>query len=294
MEPQDLPAGSRSGLLSSLLELGKPRLSMLVIFTAGLGVAVAPGSLSVWRVALFLAATSLLVFAANTLNCVAEREIDAKMARTRERPLPDGRIGAPLATAAGWIEAVVATVGLLIATQWTTTILGLVAFASYVFIYTPMKRHSSLALYVGGVPGAIPPLMGWTAVTGELGWGGWALFALLFAWQLPHFIAIALMHRADYTRGGLQVLTVAHGERSARRQLVATTLLLVAVSLAPWFLELGGALYLLAALAAGFAFLFHSVRALGAGTDARPAFRFSLLYLPLVASALVLDRLLPW
>lgn len=280
--------------LSALFELGKPRLSTLVLFTAGLGVAVAPGPLAAWRVVVFLASTGLLVLAANTLNCVAEHEIDARMIRTRSRPIPAGRIPAGTAAAAGWVEAVVAVLGLLLSTQPMTALLGVAAFVSYVFAYTPLKRHSALALYVGGVPGALPPLMGWTAVTGVPGAGGWTLFGLLFAWQLPHFIAIALMHRDDYSQGGLRVLTVAHGERSARRQLVATTLLLLAVSLTPWWAGLGGALYVAVALAAGLAFLWHSLRALPIGANARPAFRFSLLYLPIVAGALILDHHLPW
>jgi protoheme IX farnesyltransferase len=284
-------AGLR-GSLRDVLELGKPRITLLVLVTSAVGLWMAPGALGPARTVLFLAATAFLVASANTLNCWAERDVDAKMRRTRLRPLPAGRLDPRVALAAGLAEALMALAVLAWTTNALTVALGAVAVCSYVLVYTPLKRLRWWAVVVGAVPGAIPPLMGWTASTGSLAPEGWVLFGILFCWQLPHFIAISLYLKEDYRRGGLQVLPLVHGDATARRHLFAYTLMLVLVSLAAMPLGMAGAPYLATAalLGAGFvtfagAGLRRTVHALWA----RRTFAYSLVYLTLLVGVLVLD-----
>ncbi|HKQ61903.1 MAG TPA: heme o synthase [Candidatus Polarisedimenticolaceae bacterium] len=278
--------------MRDLAELGKPRLSLLVIFTAAAGLALAPGALGTLRASIFLAATCVLVAAANTLNCWIEREIDGLMRRTRNRPLPAGRLQPATALASGLVLAALALGWLAFATNPWTVALGALALVSYVLVYTPLKRLTPWALVVGAVPGALPPLMGWTAAAGRPGAPGWALFGILFCWQLPHFIAIAIYLADDFRKAELPVLPLARGEAAARRWLLAGTLLLLAVSLAAARLPHVGNAYLFAALALGLPFValaFQGWRS-GAGEGwARRVFAYSLVYLPVVLTVLVLD-----
>lgn len=278
--------------LRDLVELGKPRITTLVLCTSLVGVFMAPGALGGWRVTWFLLATACLVASANTLNCWVEKESDGRMRRTQGRPLPAGRLTPRTALAAGLVEGVVALGLLALATNPLTVALGFVALATYVAIYTPMKRVSWWAVVVGAVPGAIPPLMGWTAVTGTLAAGGWALFGILFFWQLPHFIAISLYLKEDYRRGGLQVLPLVRGDAVARRHLFGYTVLLVLVSLAALPLGMAGPVYLVSAALLGAGFLAIAGAGLRrgvAGAWARRAFAYSLVYLTVLIGVLVLD-----
>lgn len=275
-----------------LVELAKPRLSLLVVFTAGIGLAIAPGSPDPARASLFLLGTALLVASANTLNCWMEIEADRRMARTRARPLPSGRLDPWVALAFGGLLGLYAIPLLAIAANPLTALLGAIAHVLYVVIYTPLKRVSPLALEVGAVPGALPPLMGWTAVAGEPGLGGWVLFAMLFAWQLPHFLAASLYLKEDYRRGGFRVLPVVKGEASARRHLVAYALLLLAVTAAPSAAGMAGSAYAAAAAALGAVFLVLAAAGLWDGRGAawaRRVFLYSLFHLPALATMLVLD-----
>ena len=278
--------------IRDLVELGKPRITLLVLVTAAVGIWLAPGAMPPLRTGLFLAATALLVASANTLNCWYERDVDARMHRTRNRPLPAGRLEPGVALGYG-VALGAAALGLLAAgTNLVTTALGALALVSYVLVYTPMKRLSPWAIVVGAVPGAIPPLMGWTAATGSFGWPGSLLFGILFCWQLPHFVAIALYLEDDYRRGGLRVLSVVYGDVVARRHLFAYTLLLVAVSFAALPLGLGGTLYFAAAAVLGAGFVWIAARGLGSDVGvrwARSAFAYSLLYLPALITVLVID-----
>lgn len=281
--------------LQELIELGKPRLSGLVLFTAGLGLAMAPAGIGWIRGSIFLISTAALVMAANTLNCVMERDVDARMHRTRTRPLPEGRIGTTAATISGVALTAASLVGLALAANLLTALLGSIAFVTYVAIYTPMKRWTAMALYVGGIPGAMPPLMGWTAGTGSLGTEGIWLFAFLFAWQLPHFLAIALYLKEDYARGGLQVFTVAYGDAAARRNLLATALLLAVTGVAPQYFGFAGTVYTVVAAILGAIFVAYGIQGVVGsrrGAWARRVFFFSLFYLPLAAGALLLTRAL--
>lgn len=281
------------GQLRDLVLLAKPRLSGLVMITCAGGMWLAPGTISVARAALSVLATAAVVGAANALNCYAEREIDARMRRTRDRPLPAGRLEPVVAVGLGVLVPAFALPVLALAAGKLTAALALVALLTYVLVYTPMKRRSTLALFVGAVPGAIPPLMGWTAVTGSIDAGGLALFALLFAWQLPHFLAVSIYLKDDYARGGLRVFAVVHGERRTRFWIALFTALLVPVSLAPLALGLVGPAYGLVAVPLGTALAIASLWGLGreGGAWARRFFLGTLVDLTALFVALAAARL---
>jgi protoheme IX farnesyltransferase len=278
--------------LRDLVELGKPRLSSMVIFTAAVGVWLAGGPFAHWTTLVFLLSTSCLVAAANTLNCWIEAEIDGLMIRTRTRPLPAGRMEPRVALASGLLLSTVSLGALSAVTNTLTTLLGAIALVSYVLIYTPLKRVSPWALYVGAVPGAIPPLMGWTAASGELGTPGLFLFAILFAWQLPHFLAISLNLKEDFRRGGIRVLPLVSGDLVARRYLFAYTVLMGIVAVAGQPLGVAGYAYSTVALALSVAFIV--IAAPGLRREApegwsRRVFLFTLLHLPVLISVLVIN-----
>ncbi len=283
---------SPASAVRDLLDLAKPRLTLLVVFTAGMGLALAPRPIGPTRSALVLLAIALLVASANTLNCWLEREPDRLMARTRRRPLPAGRLDPWVAFAFGTLLAVHAVPLLAIVANPLTALLGTFAHVTYVLVYTPLKRVSPLALEVGAVPGALPPLMGWTAATGELSLPGWILFGILFAWQLPHFLAASIYLKEDYRRGGFRVLPVVKGDAAARRHLVAYTVVLLAVTVAAAPLGLAGGAYLSAAALLGAAFVGLAAAGLRSGAGgpwARRVFLYSIVYLPVLATLLVLD-----
>ncbi|HSD21778.1 MAG TPA: heme o synthase [Anaeromyxobacter sp.] len=287
------PARARTSPLNSakdLLLLAKPRLSGLVVVTSAGGLALAPGDIGPARATLTVLATAAVVGAANALNCWLERDIDALMRRTRDRPLPAGRVDPFTALALGIMVPVFALPVLALVANPLTAALAFVALVTYVAIYTPMKQRSTLALLVGAVPGAIPPLMGWTAVTGRLDAGGLALFALLFAWQLPHFLAVSLYLREDYARGGLRVFSLVHGERATRAWIAVTAILLVPVSLLLVPLGVAGRLYGAFAAVLGLALAAYALAAVGreGGRWARNFFLATILYLTLLFIALFL------
>jgi protoheme IX farnesyltransferase len=279
-------------LVRDLVALGKPRLSALVVCTAAGGMWLAPGRLGALRAAVALAGTTLVVAAANALNNYLEREIDGRMRRTRDRPLPAGRLEPSVALAFGLLVAAVSIPALAMYVNPLTGLLAAVAIVSYVTVYTPMKQRSGLALFVGAVPGAIPPLMGWTAVTGQLDAGGLALFGILFFWQLPHFLAISIYLAEDYARGGLRVFALEYGERAARIAAAVTSLLLVPVSLTLIPLGLAGPLYGVAALGLGTGLSAYALTGLRQPVPstrwARTFFLLTLAYLTLLFIALFL------
>lgn len=238
-----------------VLALTKARLSLLVLWTTGLGLWVAPGSLSVAASCAVLVASALTVAAANTLNSYMERHSDALMHRTRQRPLPAGRISPQ----AAWIMGVtlaVASIGALYCVGGPLcALLAFAALASYAWMYTPMKRYSWLAVLVGAIPGAIPPMMGYAAKAHTLGPMALALFALMFVWQLPHFFAISIYLKNDYHRGGLKVLPLVIGNRRTQTMIVMTSAALLPITLLPALYASNGLLYGAAALLSGGAFL---------------------------------------
>ena len=180
------------------------------------GVWLAPGSMARWRLVMTLIGTALIVSASNAFNMFLERDQDRLMERTRARPLPERRLSPEAALVFGTALACAALPLLFLAGNALTGILAGVAFFSYVAVYTPMKQQSPAALFVGAIPGAIPPLMGWTAATGRLDAPGLVLFAILFLWQIPHFLAIAIFRADDYERAGFRVLPLQASERATR------------------------------------------------------------------------------
>ncbi|BDG04601.1 heme o synthase [Anaeromyxobacter oryzae] len=267
--------------LRDLLLLAKPRLSGLVMITCAGGMWLAPGHIGPARAILAVLSTAAVVGAANALNCYLERDIDARMRRTRDRPLPAGRVEPFVALGLGILVPAFAIPALALAAGPLTALLALVALLTYVVVYTPMKQRSTLALFVGAIPGAIPPLMGWTAVTGRIEAGGLALFALLFAWQLPHFLAISLYLAEDYARGGLKVFAVVHGEARTRFWIAVCTAILVPASLALVPLHVAGAVYAGVAVALGAGLASYALLGLGrtGGRWARSFFLGTLVYL---------------
>ncbi|MBX5484193.1 MAG: protoheme IX farnesyltransferase [Myxococcaceae bacterium] len=281
-----------SSAASDLIALTKPRLSALVIATTAGGLWLAPGQVPVTRALLTIIAVSAVVGAANALNCWWERDSDRLMARTRNRPLPAGRLEPQLALWFGISLAAVSLPVLFLAVNVLTGVLSTIAFLSYVLVYTPLKRRTSAAMIIGGLPGALPPLMGWTAVTGRMDTPGLVLFALLFLWQIPHFIAIALFRREEYERAGIKVITSEKGDAISRFYAVVWLVPLIAISVLPFTLGTAGLVYLVTALVLGALFLgvgmYGFLRELG-NKWARQLLRVSLLYLTGLFIALMLD-----
>jgi len=275
-----------------LAEIAKPRITTMVVFTTAIGVWLAPGSIGTARTALLFLGTAMLVASANMLNCWYERDTDALMLRTRLRPIPAGRLDAWSGFAAGIALGVFSIPILALAVNPLTALLGAIAHTTYVWAYTPLKRVTPLALEVGAIPGAIPPLMGWTAGTGALAVPGWFLFGLLFFWQLPHFLAIAIYLEEDYRRGGLDVLTVRRGALAASRRIGIYTAALVVLSLLAQPLGIAGVGYTIAAAAFGAGFLALALPGLSGklgGAWARRTMLYSIVWLTAVLAALVLD-----
>jgi protoheme IX farnesyltransferase len=278
------------------MELTKPRITLMVLMTAGIGILLASSELPGLELAASaLFGTWLVAAGSSALNHALEHELDAMMKRTENRPVASGRMAARVVIAFGLLIGCGGLLLLAWRVNWLTAILGLGAFLGYVVVYTPLKVKSSLSTVVGAVPGAIPPMMGWTAVTGELQAGAWVLFGLLFLWQLPHFLAIAWLCRDDYARAGFPMLPVIQPDgRSTGRQMVLYGLALIPVSLAPTMLGLAGRGYLAGALALGVIYLALGVAFVfdRSETAARRVLLASVVYLPAVLGVLALERIL--
>lgn len=287
-------APSHSAVLRDLVALTKPRITALVLVTTAGGLALAPARLPLLQTLLTILGTGLVVSGASALNCWLERDSDARMNRTRNRPLAAGRLAPSLALAFGLGLAGISIPLLTFAVEPLAGLLAFIAFVSYVWIYTPMKRLSPDSLLVGAFPGAAPTIIAWTAVTGRMDLAGLALFAVLFVWQLPHFLAIAYLCKDDYERAGFQVHPVVHGERSTRRWAFFWTLVQIPVSLLLVVMGIAGWIYAGAALVCGLLYARAGWRWLGAGgtEGARRLMLASVLYLGLVFSALLLDAAL--
>ncbi len=279
---------------SVFADLVKARLTTLVLLTTLVGFYLG------WRGAMnfalmfnTLAATGLVAAGASALNQWLEREYDAKMLRTQSRPLPSGRMQPATVAIFGGVCSVAGLIYLALAVNPLTSIIGAVTLISYLFIYTPLKRVTWLNTAIGAVPGALPPLMGWTAARGELSSEGWALFAILFFWQLPHFFAIAWIYKDEYAKAGFQMLPGIDpdGQRTAQ-QAVSTTLALLAVSLFPFVFKMAGTFYLVGAIILGAGFLWGAIqfsRQLTL-TRARQLFFASIIYLPMLLALMVWNK----
>ncbi len=279
--------------LRGLIALGKPRITGLVVITFAGGLWLAPGPIARWRALMTLIGTAFLVAASNTFNMYLERDVDPLMERTRDRPLPRGTLSPETSLVFGALLACCAVPLVFLGGNLLTGILGLAALGSYVGVYTPLKRHSAVALFVGAVPGALPPLMGWTTVTGRLDAPGLALFAILFFWQIPHFCAIAIYRAGEYARAGIKVLPARVSRRTTLATMVAFSVGLVASTVVLGPLHVAGAAYLACALVLGAVFIAWTAagfRRAAAPTWARSLFLYSLVYLTVLFVALALGR----
>ena len=285
------------GWLGVYCELFKARLTFLVLLTTLVGFYVGSrGAIDYVLMLHTILGTALVASGASALNQLWERKYDAKMRRTQDRPLPSGRLQPRFVFALGSFCSLLGLVYLALAVNVVTSLIGLTSLATYLFVYTPLKRVTWLNTAIGAVPGGLPPVMGWSAARGQLTAEGWVLFGILALWQLPHFMAIAWIYRDEYARAGFKMLPVLDPEgRRTGWQAVTHTLSLLPVSLCPFFLKLAGPLYLFSALLLGGGFIFYALqfsRQLTV-TRARQLFYFSILYLPLLLSVMVLDKLKP-
>ncbi|MBX3182634.1 MAG: heme o synthase [Polyangiaceae bacterium] len=276
--------------LRALFELMKPGVTRLVMVTAACGALAAPRAVDWSRLMLGLIGTVLVVGSANALNMYLERDVDALMSRTASRPLPSGRVSPALALRFGLLLGALSLPLLTFGVSPVSGLLAALALVVYVAVYTPLKRVTDYALHIGAVPGAMPPLIGYTAVTGELGIEGLLLFAILLVWQLPHFGAITVFRREEYARAGLKVVAVQRGVGGARRFIVWHSLLLLGVSLLPTVLGRVGWGYFIVAAVSGLAFVAYA--SFGARTQptaqwARRLFFLSMPYLVVLYVALV-------
>lgn len=275
-------------------DLVKARLTLMVVLTTWMGYSLGSSEASDGRTCVHaILGTSLLAAGASALNQWWERDLDALMRRTASRPIPAGILTPLTVLAFGVVVSLVGLAWLAFLVNLLTAFLGAITLATYVFAYTPLKRTTELNTWVGAIPGAIPPLMGWTAATGELGAGGWALFAILFFWQLPHFMAIAWLYRDEYAKAGFRMLSGRdpQGRRSASSA-IRNTIALIFVSVLPFLQGISGRAYLAVALVLGGLFLVQAIRfALLLDTNsARRLFFASIFYLPVLLAALVMDR----
>jgi protoheme IX farnesyltransferase len=278
--------------------LTKPRITWLILMSTGVGYFFGhkhpwTGNAD-WLLLLhLLLGTALIASGTAALNQWYEREADRMMRRTQDRPLPAGRLTAPRALSFGIALAILGFADLWLGCNPLCALLGAFTLGSYLFIYTPLKQRSHLSTVIGAVPGAMPPLMGYAASAGVLTNEAWTLFAILFIWQFPHFLAIAWMYRDDYARAGIQMLPVAEPDgMSTSRQIVLYASTLIPVSLFPVLLGMTGKVYLVGALLLGGWFLYTGVRVAFDRTNgrARQVLLASVIYLPLIYGLMIFDR----
>jgi protoheme IX farnesyltransferase len=280
--------------LSAYAELTKPRITFLVVLTAVAGFCMGSSSgIDYVRLINMAIGIGLLSSGLSTLNQYMERELDKLMRRTQARPLPTGKLRPAQAAVFGVLLSVVATLYLALFINQLSALLGAVTFATYLFVYTPLKVKTTLSTVLGAFPGAMPPFIGWVAATGTITVEAWILFAILFLWQFPHFLAIAWMYRDDYARAGIKMLPVVEPDgKVTAQQIVSYTLLLVPVSLLPVAIGLAGSIYLVGATVLGAGFLYFSARAALVRTawQARQLLLASVIYLPMLFGLMVLNR----
>jgi protoheme IX farnesyltransferase len=280
--------------LAAYVDLTKPRITFLVTLSALAGFCLASRA-GIDYVGLFHTAFGIALLASGiaSLNQYVERDLDALMRRTQMRPLPTGKLSPRQALYFGLAVSVLAELYLAVFLNPLTAAWGLVALGSYLFVYTPLKTRTTLCTFIGAFPGALPPLLGWTAARNEVGIEALVLFGILFLWQFPHFHAIASLYRDDYERAGIRMLPVVEPSgRATARQIVLYTLALVPVSLLPTLLKLSGMVYFGGALALGLLFLYVGISAARTKSKAgaRQLLRASVIYLPLLLALMILSR----
>ena len=258
--------------VAAYLELTKPRITFLIVLTSAAGFCLGSGRVDYLALGKAMIGIALLSSGIATLNQYMERDLDRLMRRTADRPLPSGRLAPWEALCFGVGLTVLAEVYLAALVNPLSALLGVTVIAGYLFAYTPLKTRSTFSTMVGAFPGAVPPLIGWAAARGTIGVEAWVLFAILFLWQFPHFLAIAWMYREDYGRAGILMLPVVEPEgRVTGQQIIVYTLMLLPVSLLPTMLGTSGRIYLCGAIVLGLLFLCASVRAAFSKSSSRPA-----------------------
>lgn len=282
--------------MSPYLELTKPRITVFILMSTAIGFLCGAHAGGAWSFLVLLhtlIGTGLIASGTAALNQWYERDADAKMNRTKARPIPSGRLSPKKAF---WFAVALSIVGffeLWFGANALTALLGLFTLASYLFIYTPLKQKSPHSTTIGAIPGAMPPLIGYAAAAGALSGQAWILYAILFLWQFPHFYAIAWMYREDYERAGIRMLPVVEPDtESTARRIWMFSLALIPISLLPKFTDMAGNVYLIGALALGLFFLYAAARAAFDPTRlrARQVLLASVVYLPLLYGLLVFDR----
>lgn len=280
--------------LAAFFELTKPRIAFMLVLTSAAGFYL--GSIGNFDFVLFINSVigiTLLAFGVATLNQFIERRTDALMERTAKRPLPTNKVSPAEALIFGMILTISAEIYLAVLVNFLTAGLGLIVIVGYVLLYTPLKTKTSASTAIGAIPGAMPPLMGWTSASNEITLGAWILFAMLFLWQFPHFLAIAWMYKEQYAKAGILMLPVVEpAGKITAVQIVAFTLMLLPVSLAPFFFGVSGIVYLVGAGLLGIWFLFASIQAARAKSveKARKLLLVSVLYLPLIFALMVFNH----
>ncbi len=280
--------------VKDFVALLKPRVMSLVVFTGFAGMMVAPGSIHPFIAAIAILCTAIATGASGAINMWFERDLDAKMERTKNRPLPGGRMAPEAALTFGCVLAGGSVMVMGLGVNWAAAALLALAIGFYVFVYTIwLKRRTPQNIVIGGAAGAFPPMIGWAAVTGDVSLGGIALFALIFMWTPPHFWALALYKCDDYQKAGVPMLPVVSGVAETKKQILLYTVLLLPVSLIPWWVGTASAVWGALAAAFGLAFIGFAVKVWFDETDRAPRqmFRFSLLYLSVLFAALIVDSL---
>ncbi len=280
--------------LAAYFELTKPRIAFMLVLTSAAGFYL--GSYQGFNFIVFInsmVGITLLAFGVATLNQYIERKTDMLMERTAKRPLPTNRITPNEALIFGVVQCAVAELYLLFLVNGLTAGLGLIVIVGYVFLYTPLKTRTTASTAIGALPGAMPPLMGWTSAADNITLGAWILFAILFLWQFPHFLAIATMYKDEYKKAGIKMLPAVEKDgRITARQIVLFSILLVPVTLAPFFIGLAGIYYLIGASLLGIWFLWTSIETARAKTfeKSRKLLLVSVLYLPIIFALMVFNH----
>jgi protoheme IX farnesyltransferase len=295
MRPAESVVAARRTGWRHYLELTKPRVVSLIGFTAAVGMllSVEQSEVSWVRFAAGLAGILLAAMAGAVFNHAAESHLDVLMERTRNRPLPTGRVGQRQALAFGTLLSLLSTIVLVAWTNLLTAILTLAAMVGYAAVYTLyLKRRTPQNIVWGGAAGAAPPLLGWVAMTGEAGIGAWLLFSIIFIWTPPHFWALAIQRRREYAKAGLPMLPVTHGVEFTRWQVLGYTFMLLSVSLLPFALGWRGPFYLAGAVALGIGFIIQALRLFGKPADGRAlsTFTYSIIYLAMLFLFLLTDH----
>lgn len=289
-----LPLAAASSRPADFLALTKPRLNFLVVATTMAGYYLGSSRLDVPALVNTVVGTALVAGGASAFNQVAERDVDGLMWRTRGRPLPDGRMRASTASRFALALSVAGLCQLALGVNLLAAAVALVTLLTYALVYTPLKKRTSLSTLIGGVPGALPAVIGWAAARGTLSIEAWVLFGIVFLWQMPHFLAIAWLCRDDYARAGLPMLPVVEPDgRSTATQVLLYSAVLVPMSLLPTVIGLAGGVYFAGAAALGTVFLALGVRFAMHRSDetARALFLGSISYLPLVWGLMLANRI---